>query len=525
MNDTNTNSKSISGAMKFLKISAIGTMLLSVGSTYAFNGNAVFAKTSLNDSGKEVSVETSLTNSDYAALTESLSLFSYNDVRADHYAYSSIEWAASKNLFNDGGKSDFNPSSKVTESELVSVIANYFNINNDYSEFAKYQLSLNGYSDTNLRSHYVKMGEFAQIVSELTNNQRGNLDESLSYLNKSRVIDVGTINESESISDLAGSEILLDKAQLAVLMQKVDRSHLTISNESKSIYNSNKDSSMESLTATINKNSVVPVAQITASKSSKSNITTVSNSNEPPSGFVIGDGSTNITKEDKEKSKESDEKYAHDQLIEKYMNKIEQDRPPVKGAKIKNYTNISTSNYVKNNKLYEYYKVSWTKTNKVIYVGVPVRTASSYDIAIYSTSGNHVDSRAKLTANQKKIINTLVKSRTYSKKYRYIVVYRDDSVTKATDLYVIPKSGKTAAYELQYYHNFSFDSTDSLTIPNSKSVKAHNDNLKIAYDLYILTHKATLKEWQKAMGGGYKSNKLFYGYGIVGANIATKTGK
>lgn len=221
MNDT--NSKSVSGAMKFLKMSAIGTMLLSVGSAYAFNPDTAFAENLQSENPTALHVS----DSDYANLTKSLSNYHYNDVRADNYAFNSIEWAASKNLFNDNGSGDFNPSQSVTESELVSVIAHYFNINNSYSEFAKYQISLNGYKDSNLRSHYVKMGEFAQIISELTNSQRGNLDESLSYLNKNKVIDVGNVSDNSSISDLAGSEILLNKAQLAVLMQKVDKNKLS----------------------------------------------------------------------------------------------------------------------------------------------------------------------------------------------------------------------------------------------------------------------------------------------------------
>lgn len=520
MNDT--NSKSVSGAMKFLKISAIGTMLLSVGSTYAFNPDTAFAESQQSDTQTTVQVS----DSDYAALTESLSKFSYNDVRADHYAYNSIEWAAKHNLFNDGGKGDFNPSQKVTESELVSVIANYYGIEDSYDAFAKYQLSLNGYSDTNLRSHNVKMGEFAQIISELTNNQRGNLDESLSYLNKNKVIDVGTVSNGESISDLAGSELLLDNAQLAVLMQKVDINHLTISSESKAIYNSNKDSSIDELTATINKDSVVPVAQVTVSKSSKSNITTVSksNSDDDPT-FVITPGEssdTNLTPEKQEKLKESEAKRNHDLLVEKYMDKIEKDRAPVKGAKIKKYTHDDSKDYVKSNKVYEYYKVYWTKTSKVIYVGVPVRTASSYDKAIFSTSGNHVDSKAKLTAAQKKIISTLTKSKAYSKKYRYIALYRYNTSAKTTDIYVVPKTGKSANYEINNHASaFIVDSKGDIVIPRVKS-KDYKSTIKTGYDLNVLSHVATAKAWETAFNGGY--HKDFHGYRIVD-NAAFKINK
>lgn len=248
-----------------------------------------------------------------------------------------------------------------------------------------------------------------------------------------------------------------------------------------------------------------------------------SNSNDAPS-FVITPGQSwdGRTPEQKEKSKESDAKEAHDQLIEKYMAKIETDRPPVKDAKIKEYTNIDYKDYVKDGKLYEYYKVYWTNTDIVIYVGIPVRPASSFDVTLYSKSGNHIDSKAKLNSIQKRIIATLEKSK-YKNKYRYIALYRGDYSTKATFLHIIPNSGKSAYYELDNYHDFSYDSLNNLTLPNFKNGKIHENNIKIAYGLNILTHKATLKEWTKALDGGY--NKLIQGYAITGNNIAIKVSK
>lgn len=253
-------------------------------------------------------------------------------------------------------------------------------------------------------------------------------------------------------------------------------------------------------------------------------VTAMASTKETPT-FVITPGESwdGRTPEQKEKTKEADAEYAHDQLISKYLDNIESEKAPIKGATIKKYTNIDTSNYVKNNKVYEYYKVSWTKTSKVTYVGIPVRTATSYDKAIYSKTGNHVDSRAKLTSNQKRIIATLKKSKTYSKKYRYIALYRYNTASKISELFIIPKSGKSAAYETDYRVSaFVYDNKDNILIPISKTVKAHNANLKVAYNLNILTHKATLKEWQIAMGGGYKSQKSFYGYGIIGNYMANK---
>lgn len=293
-------------------------------------------------------------------------------------------------------------------------------------------------------------------------------------------------------------------------MQKVSNNHLTISNESKALYNNNSDKNLDELTSTINKDNIVSVANITTNIS-KSEITTVSN--KEPNGFVIGDGSTNLTKEQKEKTKEADEKYAHDQLISKYMAKVEKDRPLVKGAKIKKYTNIDYKNYVKGTKLYEYYKVYWTKTSKVSYVGIPVRTAKSADKALYSKSGNYVDSRAKLTATQKKIISTFKKSK-YKSKYRYVAFYRDETATKVTDLYIIPNSGRSAFYELSKRTNFTYNSKGGFTIPNKPSKNTIKHNVNIGYALYIIPHVATANEWYKQFIGFRNSKKLFHNYYI-----------
>lgn len=260
--------------------------------------------------------------------------------------------------------------------------------------------------------------------------------------------------------------------------------------------------------------------QVTTSPSKDSEIMTVSKSmgDDAPT-FVITPGKssdTNITPEQKEKLKDSENQRDHDILIEKHMSKIEKEKAPVKGAKIKKYTNYQYNDYVKNGNVYEYYKVYWTKTKKVSYVGIPVRKASSYDTAFYSKSGNHIDSsaKAKLTSNQKKIINTLKKSKAYSKKYRYIALYRYNTAAKTTDLYILPKSGKSAHYEIsKHFTAFSYDNKDNIVIASPKTHKDYINIIKTGYALNILPHIATAKAWEVAFGGGY--HKLFHGYRIV----------
>lgn len=368
-----------------------------------------------------------------------------------------------------------NPNASVKESELISVIANYFNISDSYDEFAKYQISLNGYNDTALRSHSVKMGEFAQIVSELTNSHSGNIDDSLSYLNKGRVIDVGTVTDGTSVSDLAGSELLLNKAQLAVLMHKVSNSQLTISKESEELYKQNSNKKLDELTTSINKDTVVSVANATPKSSKDSEINTVSN----------------------KISEKTRQKVLEDAKVSEVMNALEKERPIVEGAKIKKYVYVEDNDYAKNNKYYKVYRVYWTKSTKVSLVGISIHAASSYEMAMYSKSGNHIDSKAKFTAKQKKIINTLKNSKTYSKKFRYVAVY--DTFHKLTQLYLIPKSGKTTHYERNVKKNaYGFDSAESINLPLTTKSLSLKSTTKIGYDLNILPHIDSYSNWYRA---------------------------
>lgn len=478
--------KSMSGAMKFLKASLIGTMLVSVGGTYAFSGHYVaFA---------EGQTPTAVSQSDYASLTKSLSTYHYDDVRADNAAFSSIEWAAETNLFNDGGQGIFNPSHQVTESELVDVLTSYFNLPTGYEALAKYQVSLNGYTNTDLRDHNVKVGEWIQVVSELTGETRGDLDASIKFLNSKNILDVDTAS-TESLEDMAGSEILLTKSQLAVLMHKVDNNHLTLSNASKDLYETNKEKSFADTLNGFTPSHVVEVAT-GETDGTTGEVTPVSNANAAA----------------KAKSKK----------IQEVIEYLEDEHPLKEGAKVSYYKHDDVKDYIKSGNVYEYYRFYWEGTNKYTGVGVKMHKASSYEKAMYSTSGNHKDSKAKLTTKQKKVISTLAKNKTYNKKFRYIAVY--DKYGKTTKLHLVLKNKKTAFYNIQNGLDFMFDTGENIVLPISSKSVPLKVNVKRAHNLNILDHRRSYKQWNDAFYARSKE-KNFLNYGFPNENMAIKIKK
>lgn len=202
--------------------------------------------------------------------------------------------------------------------------------------------------------------------------------------------------------------------------------------------------------------------------------------------------------------------------VESTIKKVEEEHPIVEGATVKKYTYVNDNDYVKNGKFYKVYKLYWSKTNKVSYVGIVMHTASSYEQVMYSTSGNKVDSRAKLTSKQKKIITTLNKSKKYSKQFRYVAVY--DTNAKWTRLYIIPKNNKKAIDEIESNNYYYFDSKENLSIALPSAKSSLKAKVKIAYNLNVLPHVAAEKEWYNALGGEVRYKKSFRGYAIGYSN-------
>ncbi|WP_312753790.1 hypothetical protein [Rummeliibacillus suwonensis] len=193
--------------------------------------------------------------------------------------------------------------------------------------------------------------------------------------------------------------------------------------------------------------------------------------------------------------------------VESTIKKVEEEHPIVEGATVKKYTYVSGSDYVKNKKYYKVYKLYWTSTNKVSYVGIAMHTASSYEQVMYSTSGNKVDSRAKLTSKQKKIITTLKNNKTYSKQFRYVAVY--DTNAKWTRLYIVPRDNKKVIDDLYNGSCYSIDSKGGFSLGRTSKNSPLRTKVKIAYALNVLPHIGTEKAWYNAFTGG---DGVFRGY-------------
>lgn len=228
---------------------------------------------------------------------------------------------------------------------------------------------------------------------------------------------------------------------------------------------------------------------------------------------VDAKAATNIELSEKAKSELNE-----NAKVESTIKKVEEEHPMVEGATVKKYTYVSGSDYVKNKNYYKVYKLYWTSTStsKVSYVGIAMHVASSYEQVMYSTSGNKVDSRAKLTSKQKKIITTLKNNKTYSKQFRYVAIY--DTNAKWTRLYIIPKNNKKAIDEIESNNYYYFDSKENLSIALPSAKSSLKAKVKIAYNLHVLPHVAAEKEWYNALGGEVRYKKSFHGYAIGYSN-------
>lgn len=224
---------------------------------------------------------------------------------------------------------------------------------------------------------------------------------------------------------------------------------------------------------------------------------------------VDAKAATNNNKKD-ELTDNAKEQIAYNTKVKNGLKKIEEKYPIAEGARIISYTEVPGNDFVKKGNFYRTFRLSWQLPDysiKVNYAGIAIHTASSYEQVMYSTTGNHIDSKAKLTAKQKKIIRTLKSSKTYSKKFRYVAVY--DTNAKWTDLRLVPNNGNKAIDELYNGTCYSFDSKEGFNIGITSKKSPLKTKVKIAYALNVIPHIGTEKAWYNAFAG---SKGVFHGY-------------
>jgi len=477
-----TEKKNMGGAMKFLQSAVIGTMLLSVGSTYAFNPAPVAAETNQTYS-----------DSEFAKMTETFSNYSYDDVRADHPSYSSIQWATEHGLF-DSKETNFHPSKKVSEALLVNVLANYFKLDgkNVYKEFAKYQVSLNAYNDTSLSNKAIKKGQFAQVVAELA-GERGTLEDSIKFLDDKGVVDVEEEDGIE-IADLYGAELSLSKAEFATLLQKMSNRNITLSDEIKEIYASNSNKSEKDLYSSIDDSNAISL------------IGTCSISNE---GEI-----TSVSRNLDDIFEEADKVLTQNNRKQDFFKNLEKTNPPKKGDKIKSYKE-QDNDYVSGTKYYVKYTVYW-KSGKKTTADYHRGTATNAERNMYSTKGNKVDNKVVISSKQKAIIKKLKAK--YGNKYRY---YVSDYAKPDIGLIIVPNDGKTFKYHMWHSNSLVFFNAKYFSLDEGQSgTKASMKRwFNLAYDIGFFPKVGTKAGWAKRALtldiSGYHGYYTSSGFGLV----------
>ncbi|WP_180954089.1 S-layer homology domain-containing protein [Bacillus sp. M6-12] len=118
----------------------------------------------------------------FSTLASHASANQFKDVKADHWAYPSIEWAAKKGLVSGYKNGTFGPQKVLTEAEFIAMLIRYDCSTNkgsltarpgehwssgNYRYFQKKNIPLRGYSNSTLRDNAITRGQVARIVAAL----------------------------------------------------------------------------------------------------------------------------------------------------------------------------------------------------------------------------------------------------------------------------------------------------------------------------------------------------------------------
>ncbi|MBO0588906.1 S-layer homology domain-containing protein [Sporosarcina sp. E16_8] len=93
----------------------------------------------------------------------------FKDVKTDHPAYSSIEWAYKDGLIKGYPDGTFKPNGILTEAQFVALLIRFDCSAGDFSDNYRYMQSknipLNGYTKTQLRTQPITKGQVARIIA------------------------------------------------------------------------------------------------------------------------------------------------------------------------------------------------------------------------------------------------------------------------------------------------------------------------------------------------------------------------
>ena len=97
----------------------------------------------------------------------------FKDVKMDHWAYSSIEWAYNEGIIKGYPDGTFKPDATLTEAQFVALLVRFDCSASDslkttadhYRYMQNNRMPLNGYTDTKLRNQPVTKGQVARIIA------------------------------------------------------------------------------------------------------------------------------------------------------------------------------------------------------------------------------------------------------------------------------------------------------------------------------------------------------------------------
>ena len=123
---------------------------------------------------------------------------SFKDVKKNHYAYDSIQWAYGVELVGGYPDGTFRPNQPITEQQFAQILVKFYELEpvsnkltkyttkaspSDpfYNTLASYKVPLNGYFDNTLRGQPVKRGVVAQALTHVIDGE-ANLKNSIQFL-------------------------------------------------------------------------------------------------------------------------------------------------------------------------------------------------------------------------------------------------------------------------------------------------------------------------------------------------------
>lgn len=155
----------------------------------------------------------------------------FKDVSQTFWAYHEIQWAQENQLvkgYNDGS---FKPNNTLTESQLLVILFNYFQLQEDevlspehwadglYQLASKYGLPLNGYKSIKARDSAVTRGTLAQVLAK-TQGENSDLEQSVDWLYESGITTGRTHIKGTKMEQYEPSGVIT-RAQTAVFFKRL----------------------------------------------------------------------------------------------------------------------------------------------------------------------------------------------------------------------------------------------------------------------------------------------------------------